>query len=560
MRISNGSRHRRIVMGWFVLTLMGCGEEVVPPVTTPPSLYEGERAAARYYGLQVGARWTFLRSGDVLRWKEITGCEDVFVPDPETGAPRIVRAYVRENRSESGTTSVHYLIEDDEGVKRVRRDDIDSGSMRMFATYDPPGPRIYNAPYPDGFTGTFTLVTGEFVPGFGNVSDGFSTTSAIDTVQGLEHVRLVAGEYDALAIERQWDAFNAHNVVSHYVDGIGEVRERTEWPTMPLPTVQIEELVAYSPGYASCDGRAPLFEAACAPPLLECANAWGNGMSGCTDPRVDPNNCGACGVTCPSGVCAGRTCVEPDCAIDCQGTTICCSNSWFWGVEGCTSPARDRWNCGGCGNICPGDQICDHGSCRCAEGTADCGQGACQDVLLDNNNCGGCGITCGGSTPICDKGICVGTCLSVDLVDCGDKCVDLAWDSDNCGACGVECGKGTGSTSCVEGVCIPCAQAGLTDCSGDCVDLRFSDNNCGACGIACAADQVCVSGQCIGGDGTCAMTCTDGDKICCQGECIDPLSNDQNCGGCGVGQCSGGCTEACRGGQCVPADCGGADD
>lgn len=548
-----------------LLGVAGCSAEPAeegagPGEQLPTFVISSERSAARLYGLQVGARWTFLRSNDVLRWKEITGCEDVLVRDPQTGEPHIVRAYVRENRSELGTTSVHYLIEDDEGVKRVRRDDVDQGNLVMFATYDPPGMRLLNGPYPDGLQWKFTLTTGEFTPFAADASDGFSTTSAVDDVLGGETVKIVAGTFQTLFVDRQWNANNAHNVQSHYAIGAGEVREVTTWPTSPLPTIQIEELVAYEPGYASCDGRAPLFPASCDAPLLKCEDAWGNGAQGCTDPRVDARNCGACGVVCASGVCAGGSCVEPTCALSCEGTTVCCSSAWAWGAEGCTSPARDRWNCGACGNICAPGHICDHGQCTCGLGTADCGTGTCQSVLDDPSNCGACGSVCAGDTPVCDKGVCVGTCLSVDLVDCGDTCVDLEWDSANCGACGVQCGKGTGTTACVQGKCVPCAEAGLTECSGDCEDLRFSDNNCGACGAACGPDQACVQSVCISGDGSCAMTCADGDEICCQGACVNPLANDQHCGGCGVDQCSGGCTEACRDGVCTPVDCGGGDD
>ncbi|GDX83900.1 hypothetical protein LBMAG42_57110 [Deltaproteobacteria bacterium] len=48
-------------------------------------------SAAALYGLQVGAKWTFLRTDDVLRWKGITGCEACMItlalpePIPEVG-------------------------------------------------------------------------------------------------------------------------------------------------------------------------------------------------------------------------------------------------------------------------------------------------------------------------------------------------------------------------------------------------------------------------------------------------------------------------------------------
>ncbi|MDP2306302.1 MAG: hypothetical protein Q8P18_09775 [Pseudomonadota bacterium] len=543
-----------------VVALAGCdtlGEAEKAGESEPP-LEISSASAADLYGLQVGARWTYLRTNDVLRWKEITACEDVLVLDPVTGAQSVVRAYVRENRSETGTTSVHYLIEDDEGVKRVRRDDVDGGALDMFATYAPSGPRLYNGPYPDGFRWEFSQMNGEFNPRIGNESRGYSETAAVDDVLGIESLTVMAGTFTTLSVERQWDANNPHDVVSHYAPGVGEVRERTEWPGL---TIQIEELVAYTPGYGSCDGRVPLFDRSCDAPLLTCDSPWGNGVAGCTDPRVDAANCGECGNACESGVCAGGACVTPTCDLACEGTTACCSDAWSWGYEGCTSPARDPWNCGACGVVCEADEICDHGQCGCQPGTAECGgAGVCQDVLDDPENCGECGNACGGDTPTCDKGVCVSNCLSVDLADCGDACVDLDWDSDNCGACGTECGNGTGSTSCADGACVTCAEAGLTECDGDCEDLRWSDGNCGSCNHACGDNQACVDGECTGGDDSCDQSCADGDKICCGGECIDPRTSDNHCGGCEVAECEGGCTEACRDGECTPVDCGGGDD
>jgi hypothetical protein len=536
----------------------GCGDDASVRDAAPPDPVIAE--AAQFYGLRVGARWTYLRSGDVMRWKEITGCEDVLVLDPSTGQPSLVRAYVRENRSIFGTTSVHYLVVDDTGVRRVRRDDVDEGNLVVFTTYDPASPRLLNGPYHAGDQRTFSIRTAEF-NAFDDSPRGFSDTSAVDDVLGSQDLTVVAGQFRALGMVRQWAAFNAHRVRSDFVGGVGEVLEETVWPSIPLPTTQIEELVAYTPGYASCGGPA-LVAVACPVDRDVCDDAWGSGARGCTDVRVDPSNCGACDLPCASGVCAGGVCQVDACTVPCEGATVCCPAAWHWGVAGCTSPSRDRWNCGGCGIACQPSEICDRGKCACAPGTADCiGQGGCQDVLRDANNCGACGNVCGGGTPICDKGICVESCVSVDLTECGsNQCVDLNWNSNHCGACGHSCGAGTGSLACAAGKCVPCAAAGLTDCANNCVDLAWSDKNCGMCGHACASDQVCVFGGCIGGDGTCATACARGGDICCRGECVNPRTSDHHCGGCGVAQCTGGCTEACRNGRCTRVDCGGGDD
>ena len=541
------------------LLAMACGSRDAGD--TAPPIDPLTATAAELYGLSVGARWTYLRSGDVLRWKEITACEEALVVDGDTGERRTVQAYVRENRGVLGVTSVHYLMADDTGVHRVRRDDVDSGNLVVFSTYDPPSPRLLNGPYDTGRSWEFPLRTSEY-----NAVDetyrGASDTSAIDEVLGVEDLVTVAGTFHTLGIERQWTAFNAHNVRSHYAAGVGEVTERTVWPTVPLPTVQIEELVAYTPGYGRCDGSAPPTAARCDDPLVSCDDPWGTGTPGCTDPRVDPTNCGSCGTTCASGVCAAGQCQTAQCELPCEGTTICCPSAWNWQTEGCTSLSRDRWNCGGCGEICDDWLICDRGVCACAPGTRDCGTGHCESVLGDADNCGECGHACGGDTPHCDKGVCVASCLSVDLEECGDQCVDLNWDNRHCGACDRHCGEGDGTVTCNYGACVTCGEAGLTECSGYCANLDWSDDNCGVCGRACADDRVCVFGTCIGGDGTCAEPCSDrdGDQICCDGACVDPRTSDHHCGGCGVAQCLGGCTEACRDAVCTPVDCGGGDD
>ena len=548
-------------LSFFLTVAPGCADAVkveTAAVLEPPAEITTTNAA-ELYGLQVGAKWTFLRSNGPLRWKEITACEDVPVIDPTTGVRSIVRAYVRENRSETGTTSVHYLVQDSEGVKRVRRDDVDKGRLEMFATYVPSVPRLYDGPYASGLVWNFGVVTGEFSPE-DDVPRGASETAAIDEVVAIEYLDVMAGRFATLTIGRQWDANNPHYVLSHYAPGVGEVREATEWPGDPLPEIQIEELVAYTPGYGSCDGSAALFDTPCDAPLAQCQHPWGNAVAGCTDPRVDAANCGACGTACESGVCAGGTCVTPDADVVCDGTTVACTNAWGQGLPACTSPSRDKWNCGACGNVCGEDLVCDHGECSCEPGTGECGAGACQDLLADEANCGECGNVCGGDTPNCDKGVCVGSCLSVSLTECGDTCVDLDWTSGHCGSCDNACGNGFGSTTCAAGSCITCDEAGLTDCGGDCEDVRWSDKNCGGCGITCSDIEVCVEGTCTTGDGSCTESCGDGDKICCGGSCIDPQTSDTFCGGCGGDQCEGGCTEACRDAECQPVDCGGGDD
>jgi hypothetical protein len=60
-----------------------------------------------------------------------------------------------------------------------------------------------------------------------------------------------------------------------------------------------------------------------------------------------------------------------------------------------------RFNCGSCGNQCPGGWDCCHG--------------ACTDLSSDRDNCGGCGINCPGA---CCQGKCFLGCPSDFPVFC----------------------------------------------------------------------------------------------------------------------------------------------
>ncbi len=71
----------------------------------------------------------------------------------------------------------------------------------------------------------------------------------------------------------------------------------------------------------------------------------------------------------------------------------CCPLSRFCGGE-CRDTNFDELNCGECGNVCAGGEICCGGSCR--------------NLGSDPANCGACRRTCGGTTPFCIGGECVG--------------------------------------------------------------------------------------------------------------------------------------------------------
>jgi hypothetical protein len=96
----------------------------------------------------------------------------------------------------------------------------------------------------------------------------------------------------------------------------------------------------------------------------------------------------------------------------------------------------------------------------------------------------------------------------------------------------------------------PVCPPGTSDCGGQCVDLMTDDNNCGSCGESCldlcgeglGCGQICIEGLCgcpNGGDPQC------GDEF---PGCKDYSSDPQNCGYC-FNECATG--ETCVEGVCT---------
>ncbi|MFC1591541.1 hypothetical protein ACFL43_03355 [Thermodesulfobacteriota bacterium] len=79
-------------------------------------------------------------------------------------------------------------------------------------------------------------------------------------------------------------------------------------------------------------------------------------------------------------------------------------------------------------------------------------------------------------------------------------------------------------------------------CSYQCLNVLTDETNCGDCGVQCDPGEVCLDGQC-NCDG---VACGPGER-CCNGVCINILTNRNNCGSCG-NICSG--AESCSAGVC----------
>lgn len=172
----------------------------------------------------------------------------------------------------------------------------------------------------------------------------------------------------------------------------------------------------------------------------------------------------------------------------------------------------------------------------CYEGFEDCdaddSTGCEAAIERSADNCGACGVQCG------EGEACIG-----GLCKCGDS------DGDGGPACTGE-GEVCCSDTCTQPTdpTCPCGEAanceeGQLCCNDDCAEIVSDDLNCGACGVTCAPGQVCSEGECACDTG---LENCDGDA---ENGCeISLLDNNSNCGACGV-TCGQG--EACVDGACT---------
>ncbi len=98
---------------------------------------------------------------------------------------------------------------------------------------------------------------------------------------------------------------------------------------------------------------------------------------------------------------------------------------------------------------------------------------------------------------------------------------------------------------------VGCGEGRLECAAGVCVEPLSDQANCGACGIACVAGEYCEAGAC-------ATFCGAGQADCGAG-CLSTLSDPGNCGGCAL-SCTAGqfcdlgaCSDTCSGVRCPSA-------
>jgi len=228
----------------------------------------------------------------------------------------------------------------------------------------------------------------------------------------------------------------------------------------------------------------------CPPGLTDCSHLWGFPI--CKNLQSDPNNCGACGASCPEVANATSFCGpegpygQPNCGIVCNSGYTNCAGPY--GDVTCVNTGNDPNNCGSCGRVCMAP----------ANGTVTCSDGQC--------------------IPHCNRG----------YVNCSGSCTDTLTDPNNCGACGTIC---TGGQKCEQGSC-ECPSSRPDLCNGVCTNLQFDNNNCGCCSTfdgncSCDIYGPCVNGRCQGAGGGSRPSCAAGESDCL-GECIGV--NDQCCG------------------------------
>jgi hypothetical protein len=270
--------------------------------------------------------------------------------------------------------------------------------------------------------------------------------------------------------------------------------------------------------------------------------------AGCTDTSYDHDNCGSCGIVCPTNTACllgncfpAFDCSQPStdsqpCALDgAYYTGTCCSGS-------CMDLSNGAPNCASCLQTCPAGSNCFYGTCFTDGGTATiCDAGGCPSGTFCNNGfCfaeTSCSLLPAKSTCVLDAG----TSLSLGNC-CADACVDLQSDSSNCGICFSQCPTGVACSSYV------CASGCNTSnaCPAGTTCVYADGQSSGSCqAVSCTGEADGV--ECVFGPGVFPYNSSSG--TCCGGRCVG-INDPQNCSGCGQ-VCDSG---ICNDGVCLDPD------
>ncbi|MBP6833267.1 MAG: hypothetical protein KA978_20935 [Deltaproteobacteria bacterium] len=323
------------------------------------------------------------------------------------------------------------------------------------------------------------------------------------------------------------------NTVAGDINNCGACNNRC--PTPPIGSVAVcansmctTSSVSCSAGTADCDG------------------APGNG---CEVATTTVSNCGACGRACV-GTNGTATCTSQLCGINCGAGFGNCNGLLSDGCE--TNTTTSPTNCGACNTVCSlanATAGCAAGACTiasCNAGFANCdgapGNGCERNLNSDTNNCGACGNVCAGGQ-LCSAGVCVTTCGS-GQTNCSSVCRDLTTDPDACGACGTVCsGTGIVSRTCGGSACSGTCAAGRANCDANLqtngceTDINTSVATCGGCaGMACSTNHIlpaCTGGNCTGSCFPSYYADCNSDKRA-DGCEVNTRTDPLNCGGCGA--------------------------
>jgi hypothetical protein len=223
---------------------------------------------------------------------------------------------------------------------------------------------------------------------------------------------------------------------------------------------------------------------ACNAGFFNCNNIAADGCE--VNVNSNPQNCGACGNVCvlPNATAA---CVNGVCTIGaCNPGFANCNNIT---ADGCEASVNTTQNCGSCGLVCPSvpnaTVVCSNGTCQigaCNAGFANCdnvfANGCEVNVTNSTNNCGACGVVCtpgpNVSAMTCVNGVCAIAGCNAGFRNCDGNVANgcetnINTSVSNCGNCGVVCTPGPRVTavSCVNGNCkITGCQLGWFDADG----------------------------------------------------------------------------------------------
>ncbi len=204
--------------------------------------------------------------------------------------------------------------------------------------------------------------------------------------------------------------------------------------------------------------------------------------------------------------CQGGSCVDPRCSP---------STPEYCPPPECRSTSECEALLG-----CVGAVECRRGYCVCVEGELrdgglDGGVDAGRDAGSDAGHDAGSGCFVDPDGTPCDDG---NACTTGDAC-LGDACVGATRDCDDGDACTTDaCSPATGCTHAARPTHSTCGAPNLRCCAGACVDVMTSNANCGGCGQACAAGRACViydsipactcaaNTECGSPDGVCSTT------------------------------------------------------